>query len=166
MTPTRRCILGVFAHPDDETSCAGGTLSRYAQAGVDVYVATATRGEAGHAGNERSGGDARTCPVRGRSCALCSTCAGAKPSIILGYRDQAVSHANADELIAKIVAVMDAVTPMWCSPLGRWGLRVILTTWRCTAPRWQRFPATATAPPLNRACTIRPCPPRPCRPWA
>ena len=44
MTPTRRCILGVFAHPDDETSCAGGTFSRYARAGVDVYVATATRG--------------------------------------------------------------------------------------------------------------------------
>jgi len=28
MTSTRRCILGVFAHPDDETSCAGGTLLR------------------------------------------------------------------------------------------------------------------------------------------
>jgi len=27
MTHTRRCILGVFAHPDDETSCAGGTFS-------------------------------------------------------------------------------------------------------------------------------------------
>ena len=41
MTPTRRCILGVFAHLDDETSCAGGTLSRYAHAGGEVYVATA-----------------------------------------------------------------------------------------------------------------------------
>ncbi len=50
MTPTRRCILGVFAHPDDETSCAGGTFSRYAHAGVDVYVATATRGEQGTLG--------------------------------------------------------------------------------------------------------------------
>ena len=50
MTPTRGCILGVFAHPDDETSCAGGTLSRYAQARVDVYVATATRGEQGMLG--------------------------------------------------------------------------------------------------------------------
>jgi len=50
MTPTRRCILGVFAHPDDETSCAGGTLSRYARAGVEVYVATATRGEQGMLG--------------------------------------------------------------------------------------------------------------------
>ena len=28
MTPTRRCLLGVFAHPDDETSRAGGTFSR------------------------------------------------------------------------------------------------------------------------------------------
>jgi LmbE family N-acetylglucosaminyl deacetylase len=50
MTPTRRCILGVFAHPDDETSCARGSFSRYVHTGVEVYVATATRGEQGTLG--------------------------------------------------------------------------------------------------------------------
>jgi transposase len=39
-------------------------------------------------------------------------------------------------------------------------------TWLCTALRWQRFTTSATAPPFNLACTIRPCSPRPCRPWA
>ncbi len=40
-------VLGVFAHPDDETVCAGGTLARYAAAGCEVSVVSLTRGGAG-----------------------------------------------------------------------------------------------------------------------
>src|SRR5215213_5561501 len=40
-------LLGVFAHPDDETICAGGTLAKYASAGADVSVVSLTRGGAG-----------------------------------------------------------------------------------------------------------------------
>ncbi|MFC7404984.1 PIG-L family deacetylase [Georgenia alba] len=40
-------VLGVFAHPDDETLGAGGLLASAAAAGVPVDVVTATRGEAG-----------------------------------------------------------------------------------------------------------------------
>lgn len=40
-------ILGVFAHPDDEIFCGGGTYARYAAAGAEVMVISATRGEAG-----------------------------------------------------------------------------------------------------------------------
>jgi hypothetical protein len=36
--PARRCLLAVFAHPDDETSAAAGTLIHYARAGVDIHV--------------------------------------------------------------------------------------------------------------------------------
>ena len=46
----QRCLLGVFAHPDDETSGCAGTLTRYAREGVEVYVVTATRGELGGLG--------------------------------------------------------------------------------------------------------------------
>jgi GlcNAc-PI de-N-acetylase len=45
--------LGVFAHPDDETSCAAGTFARYAREGVAVYVVTATRGEQATLGTNR-----------------------------------------------------------------------------------------------------------------
>ena len=41
-------ILGVFAHPDDETFCAGGTFAKYIACGAEVMVVSATRGEAGH----------------------------------------------------------------------------------------------------------------------
>jgi N-acetyl-1-D-myo-inositol-2-amino-2-deoxy-alpha-D-glucopyranoside deacetylase len=39
--------MAVFAHPDDEAFGTGGTLTKYAAEGCDVYLVTATRGEAG-----------------------------------------------------------------------------------------------------------------------
>ncbi|HEX2192553.1 MAG TPA: PIG-L family deacetylase [Acidimicrobiales bacterium] len=48
MTETARPrLLGMFAHPDDETFCAGGTLATYADRGAETMVVSATRGEAG-----------------------------------------------------------------------------------------------------------------------
>jgi LmbE family N-acetylglucosaminyl deacetylase len=40
-------LLGIFAHPDDETLCAGGTLAKYASAGAEVHVISLTQGGAG-----------------------------------------------------------------------------------------------------------------------
>jgi len=40
-------VLAVFAHPDDETLCAGGTLAKYASTGADVRVVSLTKGGAG-----------------------------------------------------------------------------------------------------------------------
>ncbi|VBA49596.1 putative N-acetyl-alpha-D-glucosaminyl L-malate deacetylase 2 [Mycobacterium attenuatum] len=42
-----RRVLGIFAHPDDETMCAGGTFAKCARAGADVRVVSMTRGGAG-----------------------------------------------------------------------------------------------------------------------
>ena len=42
-----RRLLGVFAHPDDEVFCAGGTMARAAEAGAEVTIVSATRGERG-----------------------------------------------------------------------------------------------------------------------
>jgi LmbE family N-acetylglucosaminyl deacetylase len=42
-----RSLLGVFAHPDDESFGPGGTLARYAAEGVQVHVIIATDGIAG-----------------------------------------------------------------------------------------------------------------------
>src|SRR5690242_14232104 len=40
-------LLGVFAHPDDESFCAGGTFAKEIAHGAEVMVVSATRGEAG-----------------------------------------------------------------------------------------------------------------------
>jgi LmbE family N-acetylglucosaminyl deacetylase len=46
-TPGALRILGVFAYPDDETFCAGGTFAKYIASGAEVMVVSATHGEAG-----------------------------------------------------------------------------------------------------------------------
>jgi LmbE family N-acetylglucosaminyl deacetylase len=43
----KRVLLGVFAHPDDESFACGGTLARYAAEGAEVHVIIATDGVAG-----------------------------------------------------------------------------------------------------------------------
>jgi LmbE family N-acetylglucosaminyl deacetylase len=40
-------LLGVFAHPDDEVFCAGGTMAKYVAAGAEAMIVSLTRGEAG-----------------------------------------------------------------------------------------------------------------------
>lgn len=44
-------LLGVFAHPDDESFGPGATLARYAVQGADVHIVIATDGIAGSVGD-------------------------------------------------------------------------------------------------------------------
>ncbi|GAP61938.1 hypothetical protein ARMA_0361 [Ardenticatena maritima] len=43
----QRRLLGIFAHPDDESFGPGATLAKYAREGVDVHVCIVTDGAAG-----------------------------------------------------------------------------------------------------------------------
>src|SRR5262245_34506691 len=45
-----RSLLCLVAHPDDETILCGGTLALLASRGVEVHVASLTRGEGGDLG--------------------------------------------------------------------------------------------------------------------
>ena len=44
-------LVQIVAHPDDEAFGTGGTLTKYANEGVDVHLIMATRGEAGRIAN-------------------------------------------------------------------------------------------------------------------
>ncbi len=50
MERPRHRLLAVFAHPDDETFLAGGTLAKCAARGREVFLICATHGEAGRRG--------------------------------------------------------------------------------------------------------------------
>ncbi len=43
-------IIGIFAHPDDESYRAGGTIAKYVKAGWSTAIVCATRGEEGGRG--------------------------------------------------------------------------------------------------------------------
>jgi len=75
---------------------------------------------------------------------------GAKPPIFLGYRDQEVSHANADELRAKIAAVMAAVMPdvvLTFGPLGLSGHPDHVAVHHATVAAFHRYHHRITAQP-------------------
>ncbi len=46
-TPHPLRLLGLFAHPDDEVFCVGGTFAKYAATGAETMIVSFTKGEAG-----------------------------------------------------------------------------------------------------------------------
>ena len=120
--PDKRVILGVFAHPDDETSGCGGTFTRYAREGVEVFNVTATRGELGTLGTGGLRIEREELPhVRERELRGALERYGANPPVLLGYRDQEVKDADPEELAGKVYAVMAEAAPdvvITFGPLG------------------------------------------------
>ena len=53
MATEQHRLLAVFAHPDDESFCPGGTMGLLARSGVRVQVLTATAARQGHAATLR-----------------------------------------------------------------------------------------------------------------
>ena len=110
--PARRCILAVFAHPDDETSTAAGTLTKYAREGVDIHVITATRGERGALGTGDLKIERHDLPaVREAELRAALTLYGANQPIILDYRDQELITADFETLTQDVLRVMASVRP-------------------------------------------------------
>ena len=149
--PTRRCILAVFAHPDDETSAAAGTLTHYAREGVDIHVVTATRGERGDLGTGDLSIARRDLPaVREAELRTVLALYGAHPPILLGYRDQELSTADFATLTHDVLQVMAAVRPdvvITFGPSGISGHDDHKTMHRAATEAFHRYRPTAVVAP-------------------
>jgi len=100
-------LMGVFAHPDDESLGAGGTLAKYASEGVEVAIVTATRGDAGRFHGHRLDDPVHPGPVelaRIREAELreAASALGVRDVSCLDYRDQALDRANPRQAVADI----------------------------------------------------------------
>ena len=149
--PPRRCILAAFAHPDDETSAAAGTLIHYARAGVDMYVVTATRGERGDLGTGDVPIARRDLPaVREAELRAVLALYGAHPPILLDYRDQELSTADFETLTHDVWRVMVSVRPevvITFGPSGISGHEDHKTVHRVTTAAFHRYRPTAVVAP-------------------
>jgi N-acetyl-1-D-myo-inositol-2-amino-2-deoxy-alpha-D-glucopyranoside deacetylase len=120
---TRRTLLAVFAHPDDESFGIGGTLARYAAEGVRVVLASATRGEAGKIHDPSLGTREQLAEIRERELRCACDVLGISELHLLDYRDsgmagspdnddpRALVQADPVEVVGKIVRVMRQVCP-------------------------------------------------------
>ena len=102
-------LLGVFAHPDDESMGPGGTLAKYADAGHDVAVVTATEGGAGRLYKERPKDDAgreELKRVRREETAAACAVLGIRHLGFLGWEDGGLHQRDilqAEKVIAEII---------------------------------------------------------------
>lgn len=84
-------LMAVLAHPDDETFGMGGTLAKYAQNGVDVYLICATRGEVGEMDEEYLKGFNSPAERREYELRCAAKNLGIKEVFFLNYRDSGMT---------------------------------------------------------------------------
>jgi LmbE family N-acetylglucosaminyl deacetylase len=104
-------LLGVFAHPDDETFCASGTFARYAKDGAEVMVVSATRGEAGQIRDARVGTRRTIAAVRETELRLACERLGVAHVRCWDYLDGALAEADFPGLVGQVVQLIREFQP-------------------------------------------------------
>lgn len=113
---SRRRLMAVLAHPDDESLGVGGTLAKYAAEGVDVFLVTATRGDGGRFNGHRRGdarhpgplalGNIRETELRSAAAAL-----GVREVSVLDYHDPDLDRADPRQAVGRIAAHIRRLRP-------------------------------------------------------
>jgi LmbE family N-acetylglucosaminyl deacetylase len=104
-------VLGVYAHPDDETFCSGGALARYAKAGCEIMVVSATRGQAGQIRSTDLATRKTLAQVREAELRLACARIGVSHVACWDYLDGMLAEVNADELENRIRHLIRAFRP-------------------------------------------------------
>jgi len=109
-------LMAVLAHPDDESLGFGGTLAKYASEGVDVFVVTATRGDAGRFRGHRPGdaqhpGAAALGKIRESELRAAADALGVREVSLLEYPDQYLDRVPPRDAIGRIVREVRRLRP-------------------------------------------------------
>ena len=119
----QRSLLAIFAHPDDESYSAAGTLATYASQGVEVRLICATKGEAGMISSPELAYRDNLGAVREEELRDACRAMGIHRPHMLGYRDsgmagtkenrdpQALIMASPEEVIGKLVNLIRQLRP-------------------------------------------------------
>ena len=104
-------VLGIFAHPDDETVCAGGTLAKYAAAGADVRVVSWTKGGAGQIRDAAVATRATLAKVRERELHRAGRELGLVETRCLDLEDGTLDRIDPGELVALATSQLEELRP-------------------------------------------------------
>ena len=104
--------LGIFAHPDDETTSSAGTMVKWVKDNNQAYIITGTRGEEGTLGTgslkikRENLGKVREAELRSNLNLF-----GVNPPYIFDYRDQNLDKEDVDILAKKILQILNELAP-------------------------------------------------------
>jgi len=109
-------LMAVLAHPDDESLGFGGTLAKYAAAGIEVSLVTASRGDAGRFHGHRPGSAGHPGPValaaiREAELRAAAAILGVREVTVLDYHDQQLDRVAPRDAIANIAGHLRRIRP-------------------------------------------------------
>lgn len=99
----RRTLVGIFAHPDDESFGPSGTLYKYTKT-HDIYIICATKGENGGTGEDLG-------KKRAKELEESAKLIGVKKVFFLGFIDGTLSNSIYHKLAAKIETKLKELKP-------------------------------------------------------
>lgn len=103
--------LFIYAHPDDETFGAAGTICLLRAKGWRVVLACATLGQKGKRGEPPLCAPEALGEVRARELAEAARILDISDVHLLGYEDQSLADAPRDDVRRRLVAILRAETP-------------------------------------------------------
>ncbi|HEX9697470.1 MAG TPA: PIG-L family deacetylase [Actinomycetota bacterium] len=103
-------ILGVWAHPDDETYLSAGLMAAARRSGQRVVCVTATRGEKGSWDEERWP-SATLGSIREEELNRCLAILGVDEHLWLDYADGGCIDVDESEAIKRVAAIVEEVQP-------------------------------------------------------
>lgn len=104
-------LLGIFAHPDDESYMVGGTVAKYVKAGWRADLVCVTRGEKGSMGDFGVVEGALLSEIRQKELEESAKILGVKSVTFLDYKDGELGSLVPGELEGKLVTVMSELRP-------------------------------------------------------
>lgn len=103
-------VMGIWAHPDDETFFTGGLMAAAAQNGQTVACVTATKGEAGSR-DEKKWPSAMIGDVRAAELSEALKLIGVKCQHWLGYKDGCCQDLDDDEAVGRLLPLLERYRP-------------------------------------------------------
>ncbi len=104
-------ITFVFAHPDDESFIAGGTIAKYARLGREIDLICATRGEAGSWGDVSADPSASLGDVRQAELEKAARILGVSTVTVMDYKDGTLVKQTPGEIEDKLYKLFIEIQP-------------------------------------------------------
>ena len=122
-------LMGILAHPDDESLGSGGVFARYSAEGIETYLVTATRGERGRfhgmpPGDPTHPGPETLSRIREAELRAAAAILGIREVSLLDYGDGALDRADPLQAIDRIAAHLRRIRPqvvLTFAPEGGYG---------------------------------------------
>lgn len=102
-------IVGIWAHPDDETCWMGGLMALARRNGQRVIIITATRGDGGETADESRWPKQSLGMIREQELRTALQLQGVEEIQILGYKDGSLITVDANEAVNNICTLLEGV---------------------------------------------------------